>query len=558
MIVCLFSRNKLDSANWHNGCVCVLKCNWILPWCGNCGCRWGKQWSRKCAMKLRTWHVTNPAVAHELTFGRDCHPQTQAQWGSEGPVDGHSECHDRQWACLHVLHSVRLGEDMCILGEREHEKSFGACQWNVMTTLMTSCRIWDSGNHCRCPQTETFENSVCVTGNHNWNKWWGSPKVVGYKNSRKDRGEQSKGCSCVCQAVHPSACWKGGQRSIFEGGLWAKRKHVDVLKTHTPKEGRECACRMNGNRGNCKTWTVWKQWERRHFQWNRERWKCSWQWSSWVWSFGWLHDEAGLVQQRRWSLLKCRKWVSSKSPFMELIFCVSIWSVEGLWEMNTWHKVANFHIESLCAFLESPMRSPMRKGERKFGNCVTRHLVESMSLWQIVVWFASGVNSFWPLSCPLAMVARLPVATRNLAGCRQWMCSQLSLSWILLSCEAENVWTPRGWVANPSRLHSNPSSTPCATRPICTQMMARIAQTDRCHWRWLTPYAPGQILPQVRQSSIDECCMHSLSAVDTLPHSSSQSFATEEMGKVWMMEDERSKKTGEAMLMWRMKQGLQH
>ena len=61
--------------------------------------------------------------------------------------------------------------------------------------------------------------------------------------------------------------------------------------------------------------------------------------------------------------------------------------------------------------------------------------------------------------------------------------------------------------------------------------------------------APGQILPQVRQSSIDECCMHSLSAVDTLPHSSSQSFATEEMGKVWMMEDERSKKTGEAMLM---------
>ena len=554
MIVCLFSRNKLDSANWHNGCVCVLKCNWILPWCGNCGCRWGKQWSRKCAMKLRTWHVTNPAVAHELTFGRDCHPQTQAQWGSEGPVDGHSECHDRQWACLHVLHSVRLGEDMCILGEREHEKSFGACQWNVMTTLMTSCRIWDSGNHCRCPQTETFENSVCVTGNHNWNKWWGSPKVFGCKNSRKDRGELSKGCSCVCQAVHPSACWKGGQRSIFEGGLWAKRKHGNVLKTHTPKEGRECACRMNGNWGNCKTWTVWKQWERRHFQWNRERWKCSWQWSSWVWSFGWLHDEAGLVQQRRWSLLKCRKWVSSKSPFMELIFCVSIWSVEGLWEMNTWHKVANFHIESLCAFLESPMRSPMRKGERKFGNCVTRHLVESMSLWQIVVWFASGVNGFWPLSCPLAMVARLPVATRNLAGCRQWMCSQPSLSWILLSCEQMiDLRKMFGHLGVGLPIRQDFTQT-------LLQHHVQHGQSARRWWRGLP-----------RQIAVIEDDWH-LTHLVRFSHKLDKAASMNVACTVWVqwthcpirhpkvLQQKRWARFGwwKMMLMWRMKQGLQH
>ena len=225
--------------------------------------------------------------------------------------------------------------------------------------------------------------------------------------------------------------------------------------------------------------------------------------------------------------------------------------------MNTWHKVV--HVQNCSVhFLELPMW----KRQQKIGDCVTQHLVESMLLWQIVVWFKSGVNGFdrW-----VAHWQRL--SSRPFHQKFGWLSTMnvfptvVELNFAELwtnDWPAENVWTPRGWVANPSRLHSNPSSTPCATRPICTQMMARIAQTDRCHWRWLTPYAPGQILPQVRRSSIDEFCMHSLSAVDTLPQSSSQSFATEEMGKVWMMEDERSKKTGEAMLMWRMKQGLEH
>ena len=102
--------------------------------------------------------------------------------------------------------------------------------------LVTWFHTWGSGNHHRCPPTETIGGSDGVTGSRNWNKWLGSQMVFGCKNGKKGGGERNRGFLCVRQEGHASAFWKVGRHAASEAGLWARSSVGFVPKTHKEKE----------------------------------------------------------------------------------------------------------------------------------------------------------------------------------------------------------------------------------------------------------------------------------------------------------------------------------
>ena len=202
-----------------------------------------------------------------------------------------------------------------------------------------------------------------------------------------------------------------GAKFFSEGGLQARGSVGAVPKTHMLKEGRECVCKQDGNRGNCKRWTIWEQQEHRHFLWNQEQWECNWQWSSWVARVGRMHDEACLFRWRRWSLFNCRfvKWgsVLSKSCCMSWIF---LWQFEIFKDCEEWTHIVEEQIELLFALF-----GIANEEVGILDVSVTQHLVESMLLWQIVVWLQVRFNCF---DCWVACRQRLSSYQPPMAVCK--------------------------------------------------------------------------------------------------------------------------------------------
>ncbi len=74
---------------------------------------------------------TGPGVAGESRQASNRSQQNQAQWGcqtEEELGDCPKLCPVQQQACLDMQHEAPLGQDMDILGDGEHEKSFGGRQ----------------------------------------------------------------------------------------------------------------------------------------------------------------------------------------------------------------------------------------------------------------------------------------------------------------------------------------------------------------------------------------------------------------------------------------------
>ena len=117
---------------------------------------------------------------------------------------------------------------------------------------MTACHTLDSGSHCHSPLPRTVGDSVHGRGIHSLNKWIGFLIVPGCKNNNEGKCVQSTVGLCAGPAMLSSAWDWVVRHAISSRDLKVKRSVDAALNTQTDAKGKQCVCRLGGNRGNCK------------------------------------------------------------------------------------------------------------------------------------------------------------------------------------------------------------------------------------------------------------------------------------------------------------------